>query len=627
MLCKHSIALAAIWILKLARWAETGRSFLLVLCFLGCSTAIAEPDDVNRTPVPSLQELIVQLQANEAILHSVSVTLDHSRFIAARDLARLPIEGFFVGRWSYDSNGRTRYDGIVEETSSRGTRTKLTSLAFDGKVARWLETSRDSHFSEASLDSQVTTYGINPREITTSHLGKPISQVLTDKGAPSIETVQLDGKPVLLASTRVHTSGDGASWQSRFWLDPAMGMAVVRRSAFYRTNPHSQWHEYTSVRSSEFQEVGAGVWLPTHYCYEHIEKDPENGELELSWRYEGGASNWRINESFEDRLFTIVFDDDLEVNDYRIEATAANPKTAEKVEKVKDSDTDDDSKTEAAKERTGEREPLYDPQADAEQLIAAAVTRARRDGKNVIVEFGGNWCGWCYRLYDFFHEKEGIATLLNENYELVLVDVNSNRDIFLRYDKANEKHGFPFLTVLDGEGNVLINQNSAELEQGESYSVSAVARFLSQWQPERLDARTVLKAAKSDAKQENKLILVHLGAPRCGWCRRLDDFLEQHADLFGKDFLNVKIDTLRMRHGDEVAAEIRGDTGGGIPWFAILEADGSVLATSDGPTGNVGFPADDAEINHFMKMLSSTVKHMDQIDLATIERELKSKQP
>lgn len=41
-----------------------------------------------------------------------------------------------------------------------------------------------------------------------------------------------------------------------------------------------------------------------------------------------------------------------------------------------------------------------------------------------------------------------------------------------------------------------------------------------------------LKAAIVDAKKSNKRIILDVGGEWCIWCRRLDGFLEEHAELF-----------------------------------------------------------------------------------------------
>ncbi|MEM7205601.1 MAG: hypothetical protein AAF628_35425 [Planctomycetota bacterium] len=92
---------------------------------------------------------------------------------------------------------------------------------------------------------------------------------------------------------------------------------------------------------------------------------------------------------------------------------------------------------------------------------------------------------------------------------------------------------------------------------------------------------------------------------------------------FAKDYVVVMLDVERMTDGAALAEELRqGD--GGIPWLVILDGDGKAKVTSDGPDGNVGCPAQPAEIDYFMTMLDTTRRHMTDDDRAILEREMRS---
>ena len=79
-----------------------------------------------------------------------------------------------------------------------------------------------------------------------------------------------------------------------------------------------------------------------------------------------------------------------------------------------------------------------------------------------------------------------------------------------------------------------------------------------------------------------------------------------------------------MTHGKEVARRLRGQKGGGIPWMAILDAQGKSLITSDGPGGNVGCPIKPEEVAHFIHMLRKTAQRMSAEHIAAVEKELKA---
>jgi thiol-disulfide isomerase/thioredoxin len=268
------------------------------------------------------------------------------------------------------------------------------------------------------------------------------------------------------------------------------------------------------------------------------------------------------------------------------------------------------------------REPIYNEQADARADIHAALQRAAYDNKRVLVKFGGNWCGWCFKLHDLFRENKEIAAMIRGEYELVLVDVNTNRELLEEYD-PNGKHGFPWLTVLDASGKVLCNQDTGSLEDGPKHDPQKVRDFLEKWRTAKLDAEQMLATAKDRARAENKRVLVHIGAPWCGWCHVLDRFLREQHDLIGVDYIDLKIDQDRMTGGKEVATRLRaGSTIGGIPWFVIVDADGKPLATSDGPRGNIGYPNEPHEIEYFVAMLHRTKQHLSDEQIATLERQL-----
>jgi hypothetical protein len=80
------------------------------------------------------------------------------------------------------------------------------------------------------------------------------------------------------------------------------------------------------------------------------------------------------------------------------------------------------------------------------------------------------------------------------------------------------------------------------------------------------------------------------------------------AAVLGADFVDAKIDVDRMDHGKEVMATCRKGEDGSIPWFVILDGQGKALATSDGPKGNIGYPAQPHGIEHFLAVLKQTAR-------------------
>jgi hypothetical protein len=77
-------------------------------------------------------------------------------------------------------------------------------------------------------------------------------------------------------------------------------------------------------------------------------------------------------------------------------------------------------------------------------------------------------------------------------------------------------------------------------------------------------------------------------------------------------------------HVTEAIAGLPIKDGDGIPWFAITEPDGAVLAISRGPLGNIGFPMSVEEIRHFRQMLDRTILRITADELDRIIKSLSS---
>lgn len=133
---------------------------------------------------------------------------------------------------------------------------------------------------------------------------------------------------------------------------------------------------------------------------------------------------------------------------------------------------------------------IYDPKADGSALIAAALDQAKLEHKQVILDFGANWCPWCRRLHGLFEGNPQVAAALKKGYVVVMIDVNTrngvkrNAQVNLRY--GNPVHyGLPVLMVLNAKGETVTTQDSGELEEGQGHSPAKVLAFLDKWADER----------------------------------------------------------------------------------------------------------------------------------------------
>ena len=273
------------------------------------------------------------------------------------------------------------------------------------------------------------------------------------------------------------------------------------------------------------------------------------------------------------------------------------------------------------------REPIYDEAADAEQLVASALAVAARDNKRVLLMYGGNWCGWCYKLDDVLRTDPAVRRVMRDEYELVHVDIgrgDKHVELSARFGSDHRAHGYPYLTVVGADGATVTHKDTAELEDGPNHDPAKVLQFLEAHVAAPVDACDRIATAQEEARQSGRLMFVHIGAPWCGWCHKLEAWLAQPdvAPVLGRVFVDVKIDQDRMANGKTVAALLRQGRQGGIPWFVFTNAELAPLATSDGPKGNCGFPAKEHEIEHFLDMLRTTERFEDA-ELAALGESLR----
>lgn len=133
---------------------------------------------------------------------------------------------------------------------------------------------------------------------------------------------------------------------------------------------------------------------------------------------------------------------------------------------------------------------LYNPEADAKKDLQAAIAKAAKENKHVLIQAGGNWCVWCLRFEKYVKDDQQIDSLMNANYvvyHLNYSNENKNSDILARYEYP-QRFGFPVFIILDATGKRIHTQNSAYLEENSSYSKKKVVEFFNHWKPVALKA-------------------------------------------------------------------------------------------------------------------------------------------
>jgi thiol-disulfide isomerase/thioredoxin len=124
---------------------------------------------------------------------------------------------------------------------------------------------------------------------------------------------------------------------------------------------------------------------------------------------------------------------------------------------------------------------LYSETSNASADISAALVRARREHKHVLLDFGGNWCGDCQVLDIYYHQSPN-AEILAKNYILVHINIghmDKNVDVAKKYNVPITR-GVPALAIIDAHGELLYSEREKEFEHA---TPEAITAFLNRWKP------------------------------------------------------------------------------------------------------------------------------------------------
>jgi thiol:disulfide interchange protein len=143
----------------------------------------------------------------------------------------------------------------------------------------------------------------------------------------------------------------------------------------------------------------------------------------------------------------------------------------------------------------GDSTRLYNPYANVEKDVAAALAKAKAENKHVLLQIGGNWCVWCYKFHSFVHLDSTLRKIIRDNFIVYHLNYSKENKNLAYLKKLNfpQRFGFPTLVVLDAGGRQLHTQDSGLLEKGNGYDAEKVKNFLLHWSPAALDEKKYME--------------------------------------------------------------------------------------------------------------------------------------
>jgi thiol-disulfide isomerase/thioredoxin len=172
--------------------------------------------------------------------------------------------------------------------------------------------------------------------------------------------------------------------------------------------------------------------------------------------------------------------------------------------------------------------------------------------------------------------------------------------------------------IVDIHGALIASKSSEEFFADGKVNRESILDFLAEHSIKPFDAQALLNETLARAKAENKRVFLQETATWCGPCWSLSQYLDRTRDVWEKDYIWLKMDH-RWTGAIDVMQKIRNGAEGGIPWIAILDSDGKVLATSNDDDGeNIGFPSSQLNKSHFRKMINDTKIRLSETEMAQL---------
>ncbi|HEV8285022.1 MAG TPA: thioredoxin family protein [Chitinophagaceae bacterium] len=133
---------------------------------------------------------------------------------------------------------------------------------------------------------------------------------------------------------------------------------------------------------------------------------------------------------------------------------------------------------------------LYTPGENAEQKIAGAIKKAKKEGKHVFIQIGGNWCIWCARFNEFVTSDKKIDSIMKADYVFYAMNHSQedpNKKLLAKYNYP-QRFGFPVFIILNGEGKLIHTQTASYLGDGkDGYDRDKVYALFRDWKPAAFD--------------------------------------------------------------------------------------------------------------------------------------------
>ncbi len=123
----------------------------------------------------------------------------------------------------------------------------------------------------------------------------------------------------------------------------------------------------------------------------------------------------------------------------------------------------------------------YDTTADAHAQVDAAFAAAKQSGRDVLIDFGANWCPDC-RMLNGVMQMPAVKAWRDSRFETVMVNVdhfNTNMDVAARYGVTVKQ--IPTVLVFTPQGRLLDPDGTLALGHARGMSPQAAVDQIATW--------------------------------------------------------------------------------------------------------------------------------------------------
>lgn len=135
---------------------------------------------------------------------------------------------------------------------------------------------------------------------------------------------------------------------------------------------------------------------------------------------------------------------------------------------------------------------IYDDSRDPFKDAASALSLAKETNRQVLIEIGGNWCGWCKKMDAFLSNNPAVYDALHSQYVLLKVNVSDSNENNAFMESLPPVLGYPHMYISTAAGKMLLSKDTAELLNGNEYSKVQWLTFLDEWSVKTTLAQALL---------------------------------------------------------------------------------------------------------------------------------------